>query len=155
MQQTYSLINTPDTPTRDGHATQRHTTPDLTFHTGPHPPDTWQVLPDTLLSDHHLIQITLSLTHKPRKRITKQTNWDRFRRIRSTEPCVDYASWTSSLRQAQSQATTHVQADLPSDQPDPHLMRLWKRRKRLLSRIRTQPRNTQLRQELYRYPRHR
>ncbi|CAN7941729.1 unnamed protein product [Ixodes hexagonus] len=61
MQQTYSLINTPDTPTRDGHATERHTTPDLTSHTGPHPPpppDTWQVLPDTLL-------ITLSRSHFP------------------------------------------------------------------------------------------
>ncbi|KAH9377346.1 hypothetical protein HPB48_021619 [Haemaphysalis longicornis] len=78
MQGSYTLINAPDTPTRDGYTTQRPTTPDLPFHNGPNPPATWQVLPDTLLSDHHIIEITLMLTHKPKKRVITHTNWDRF-----------------------------------------------------------------------------
>lgn len=148
MQHSYTLINTPDTPTRDGHATQRHTTPDLTFHHGSNPPETWQVLPDTLLSDHHIIQITLTLTHKPKKRVITQTNWDRFRLLRARETTTNYDLWIGSLRRTRSQTTTTIEADTPSDHPDPHLMRLWRRRKRLLSRIRIQPRNTQLRQKL-------
>ncbi|CAN7937825.1 unnamed protein product [Ixodes hexagonus] len=60
MQQTYSLINTPDKPTRDGHATQRHTTPDLTFHTGPHPP----TLGKSCLTPYFQT-ITLSRSHFP------------------------------------------------------------------------------------------
>ncbi|KAL1443116.1 hypothetical protein MTO96_046106 [Rhipicephalus appendiculatus] len=105
--------------------------------------ETWQVLPDTLLSDHHLIEIKLTLTDKPKKRITL-TNRDLFRRLRVQESRPSYDVWVNSLKQTRSVATTTTQANPPSDRPDPHLMRLWRRRKRLLSRIRTQPSNTQL-----------
>lgn len=148
MQGSYTLINTPDTPTRDGNTKQRPTTPDLTFHNGPNPPATWQVLPDTLLSDHHIIEITLMLSHKPKKRVIRHTNWDRFRRLRAQEPTTDYTTWTRSLKRTQSETTTTTVADPPSDNPDPHLMRMWRRRKRLLCLVRNQPHNTQLRQRL-------
>ncbi|KAH7974086.1 hypothetical protein HPB49_009746 [Dermacentor silvarum] len=108
---------------------------------------TWQVLPDTLLSDHHIIEIKLTLTHKPKKRIT-QTNWHLFRRLRVQESTPNYDVWVDSLRRTRSQTTTTTEANPPSDHADPHLMRLWRRRKRLLSRIRTQPNNIQLRHTL-------
>lgn len=84
----------------------------------------------------------------PKKRVITQTNWDRFRLLRARETTTNYDLWIGSLRRTRSQTTTTIEADTPSDHPDPHLMRLWRRRKRLLSRIRIQPRNTQLRQKL-------
>ncbi|KAH7960605.1 hypothetical protein HPB49_021504 [Dermacentor silvarum] len=89
----------------------------------------------------------LTLTHKPKKRIT-QTKWDLFRRLRVQESTPNYDVWVDSLRRTWSQATTTTEANPPSDHADPHLMRLWRRRKRLLSRIRTQPNNIQLRHTL-------
>ncbi|KAH7978776.1 hypothetical protein HPB49_006733 [Dermacentor silvarum] len=55
------------------------------------------------------------------------------RRFQKSTP--NYDVWVDSLRRTRSQATTTTEANPPSDRADPHLMRLWRRRKRLLSRI--------------------
>ncbi|KAH7980000.1 hypothetical protein HPB49_012480 [Dermacentor silvarum] len=68
------------------------------------------------------------------------------RRFQESTP--NYDVWVDSLRRTRSQTTTTTEANPPSDHADPHLMRLWRRRKRLLSRIRTQPNNIQLRHTL-------
>ncbi|KAH7978498.1 hypothetical protein HPB49_005740 [Dermacentor silvarum] len=77
-----------------------------------------------------------------------KTNWHLFRRLRVQESTPNYDVWVDSLRRTRSQTTTTTEANPPSDHADPHLMRLWRRRKRLLSRIRTQPNNIQLRHTL-------
>ncbi|KAH7979097.1 hypothetical protein HPB49_008179 [Dermacentor silvarum] len=66
---------------------------------------------------------------------THPTNWDLFRRLRVQKSTPNYDVWVDSLRRTRSQATTTTEANPPSDRADPHLMRLWRRRKRLLSRI--------------------
>ncbi|KAH7958712.1 hypothetical protein HPB49_004368 [Dermacentor silvarum] len=68
------------------------------------------------------------------------------RRFQESTP--NYDVWVDSLRRTRSQTTTTTEANPPSDHADPHLMRLWRSRKRLLSRIRTQPNNIQLRHTL-------
>ncbi|KAH7985775.1 hypothetical protein HPB49_026277 [Dermacentor silvarum] len=65
---------------------------------------------------------------------THPTNWDLFRRCESRSQ-LPTMMWVDSLRRTRSQATTTTEANPPSDRADPHSS-LWRRRKRLLSRIR-------------------
>lgn len=122
-----TLLNTPGSPTRAGIASQRSTTPDLTFSRGSlsfH----WQVTAETLLSDHFLIHITTSLSHIPRCHPVIHTDWHAFRTNLASDSFQSYDDWTSRISAALTSSSRRVRSRYPIQDPDPHLIRLWRRR---------------------------
>lgn len=139
-----TVYNTPNSITREGYRNQQSTMPDLTVGRGLREV-TWQVTDEKLLSDHYIINITVPSRTRPRKRKISHTNWNTFRTIRDTSHTTgSLQSWTKALKHAQKQATQESSTSAPSDNPDPYLVRIWKRRKRLLRTLRTQPNNARL-----------
>ncbi|KAH7950089.1 hypothetical protein HPB49_019521 [Dermacentor silvarum] len=138
-----TLLNNPGSPTRAGTFSQRSTTPDLTFSRGAlsfH----WQVTAETLLSDHFLIHITTSLSHIPRWHQVTHTDWQAFRTNLLSVSFESYDDWTSCISAAVSASSRRVRSRHPIPDPDPHFLRLWRRRKRLQRSFRSQPQNAQL-----------
>ncbi|KAH7986723.1 hypothetical protein HPB49_025847 [Dermacentor silvarum] len=138
-----TLLNNPGSPTRAGTFSQRSTTPDLTFSRGAlsfH----WQVTAETLLSDHFLIHITTTLSHIPRWHQVTHTDWQAFRTNLLSVSFESYDDWTSCISAAVSASSRRVRSRHPIPDPDPHFLRLWRRRKRLQRSFRSQPQNAQL-----------
>ncbi|KAH9377859.1 hypothetical protein HPB48_014659 [Haemaphysalis longicornis] len=135
-----TLLNTPGSPTRAGTTSQRPTTPDLTFSRGPLSVQ-WRVTAENLLSDHFLIHLSISVSHIPRRRLVTHIDWDAFRTALASHSFESYENWTSGIAAALSSSSRRARIRHPIQDPDPHFLRLWRRRKRLQ---RSQPQNTEL-----------
>ncbi|KAH9376182.1 hypothetical protein HPB48_017174 [Haemaphysalis longicornis] len=138
-----NLLNTPGSPTRAGTTSQRPTTPDLTFSRGPLSVQ-WRVTAENLLSDHFLIHLSISVSHIPRRRLVTNIDWDAFRTALASHSFESYENWTSGIAAALSSSSRRARIRHPIQDPDPHFLRLWRRRKRLQRSFRSQPQNTQL-----------
>ncbi|KAH9371718.1 hypothetical protein HPB48_006494 [Haemaphysalis longicornis] len=138
------VYNHPDSIIREGNKHQQSTMPDLTAGRGARDV-TWNVTDKRLPSDHYIIQITIPTCIRSPERKSSLTNWKIFRDIRDTSQTNgNLKNWTTALKQAHKQATQECFTSAPSDNPDPYLVRIWKRRKRLLRALRTQPNNSRL-----------
>ncbi|KAH7956886.1 hypothetical protein HPB52_013445 [Rhipicephalus sanguineus] len=74
-----TLSNDPLQPTRVGNSVSRDTNPDLTF-TRDVKKAGWTCLPETLGSDHHIIQLDIGYERRPTKTGTARlTDWNAFR----------------------------------------------------------------------------
>lgn len=148
-QRQFTVLNTPDMPTRQGTRQQHCTTPDLTLYHGRNS-SVWVHTQERLLSDHFILSISLSISSRSRKISVKNTNWDKFRSILVSpgQQSGSYETWICAIKQARTQATKIENTTAPAIRPDPHLVRLWRRRKRILRCISQQPHNQQLRERL-------
>lgn len=95
------LCNTNDTPTRIGNSVSRDTTPDLTLTYGIKDA-IWECLPETLGSDHYVIQLQL-LHHKAESQrigTARITDWQKFRETAPTSPIHAIEKWTEQVLEA-------------------------------------------------------
>ncbi|KAH9371359.1 hypothetical protein HPB48_010201 [Haemaphysalis longicornis] len=138
-----TLPNTPGYPTRAGTTSQRPTTPYLTFSRGPLSVQE-QVTAENLLSDHFMIHLSTSVSHIPRRRLVTHIDCDAFRTAPASHSFESYENWTSGMAATLSSSSRRARIRHPIQDPDPHFLRLWHRRKRLQRSFRSQPQNTQL-----------
>ncbi|KAH7979940.1 hypothetical protein HPB49_012081 [Dermacentor silvarum] len=95
-------------------------------------------------SDHFLIHITTSLSYIPRWHQVAHTDWQAFRTNLLSMSFESYDDWTSCISATVSASSRRVCSRHPIPDPDPHFLRLWRRRKRLQRSFRSQPQNAQL-----------
>ncbi|KAH7938879.1 hypothetical protein HPB52_001819 [Rhipicephalus sanguineus] len=89
QQHRLTLWNDPLQTTRVGNSVSRDTNPDLTFTLNVRSAE-WDRLPETLGSDHHIIQLTVAHTRKPARIGTAQiTEWKLFRDDLNVETTIE------------------------------------------------------------------
>ncbi|KAM7307074.1 hypothetical protein ISCGN_010710 [Ixodes scapularis] len=146
----YTALNTPGVTTRTGTRAQVSTTPDLALHKGRYA-TTWENSHENLTSDHDILHITIQITLRKRRTKVAFTDWNKFRKLRQSTTDSEHDTlnmWTKSLMDTKEQATSPQTTSAPADKPDPHLLRLWKKRKRLLRILAKQPHNDHLRKKI-------
>lgn len=144
-----TLLTDPDFPTRVGNSVSRDTCPDLTMIKN-HEKATWRNMEETLGSDHHILEVTISLKHT-RERISQilLTDWAAFRKARvqqnrEKENITSLQQWTSELKESIRQHSKQVQLTTENLVVDPHLVHMWDARRGLLKRWRKQKHNRKL-----------
>lgn len=146
QQQHFHLCNIPGLPTRIGTSVTRDTTPDLTLtHNVPHA--VWSRHDETLGSDHHIIQLTIShyRPKSPSIGTARITNWKEFRKQTPAQKidCID--TWTTKLLDLCRQHTTTVNLTQESPAADSHLLHIWEARRSLTKRWKRNRTNRKLR----------
>ncbi|KAH6945930.1 hypothetical protein HPB50_010750 [Hyalomma asiaticum] len=149
-----TLLNLPEAHTRLGQdARQADTTPDLTWSSKPRTCHR-KLLEDPLGSDHLPIAITVknngvSCRNSSHKRECLITHWDEYRtQLQETASITDLDSLTKAMRHAKHVATKTLRIAEDHPDPDRHLLHLWNRRLRLLSKYRAKGRPQTLRSQL-------
>ncbi|KAH6936013.1 hypothetical protein HPB50_012386 [Hyalomma asiaticum] len=134
-------------------ARQAGTTPDLTWSSKPRTCH-WKLLEDPLGSDHLPIAITVknngvSCRNSSHKRECLIAHWDEYRtQLQETASITDLDSLTKAMRHAKHVATKTLRVAEDHPDPDRHLLHLWNRRLRLLSKYRAKGRPQTLRSQL-------
>lgn len=148
MHHALTLITDPTIPTRVGTSTARDTTPDLTMASTHVIVKTHEVLPDTLGSDHHVIQTILTQNSKIfRPKIQTLVDWDKLRTYIAVEDTTPQTleSWTKKIQHALDRAGKKIKNTKNAPQVDPHLLHLWEARRSLSKRWKRQRLNRKLR----------
>lgn len=152
MDKDLTLLNDPDTPTRQGTSTARDTCPDLAFVLEPSKLKiTWSSLAENLGSDHDIIQITVTGTqYKTVIGKARHTNWDKFRKDRTTntQSYLDYSGWATKLKEDITSHTSELIATEDAPYIDNHLLGIWEARRQLTKRWKRQRRNKKLRKRI-------
>lgn len=152
QQHLFYLCNDPTSPTRIGNSVSRDTIPDLTFARNTSTID-WQVLKETLGSDHFIINIQVEFTVKKRKIGTAHiTDWQAFRHDGTSlpSPTTDLDEWTKALQNLRGHHTKHIELTTETPAVDNHLDHLWTARRGLINRWRRQKHNRKLKQRIAR-----
>lgn len=110
----------------------------------------WSCLPETLGSDHHIIQLTVAHTHKPRKTGTAQiTEWGSFRGALNVETSIhDVDDWVRKVLDIADLYTKRIQLNEDAPAVDMHLLHLWEARRSLLKRLKRQKLNKKLKKRM-------
>ena len=142
-----TLLTEPDQPTRLGNSVSRDTCPDLTIVKGVSHPS-WCNLMVNLGSDHNILTTELQVAAtRARERIIKITNWDAFRRNRTSSTHQDSLPLEAWIKQLQSDfktATKCITATTETPDVDRHLLHLWDAHRGLTRRWRRQKHNRKL-----------
>ncbi|KAH7943195.1 hypothetical protein HPB52_006291 [Rhipicephalus sanguineus] len=111
QQHRLTLWNDPLQTTRVGNSVSRDTNPDLTFTLNVRSAE-WDRLPETLGSDHHIIQLTVAHTRKPARIGTAQiTEWKLFRDDLNVETTIENIDdWMKNRTYKDATATAPLQA---------------------------------------------
>lgn len=138
-----TLCNLPNTPTRIGNSVSRDTTPDLTFVRNV-TEYTWQCLPDTFGSDHHIISTTIQGIAPSRIGTARLTDWKTLREHLPTEEINDLDRWTAALSDLLKAHSREF--SLTTDYPavDQRLNNLWTARNSLVKRWKRNKTNRKL-----------
>lgn len=130
-----TLWNDPLQKTRIGNSVSRDTNPDLTF-TANVTRAEWSVLPETLGSDHHIIQLSVAHTRKQTKTgIARLTEWQSFRNDLDVETTIiDIEDWFKNVLKIAERYTKDIQLDVDTPAVDAHLLHLWEARRGLIKR---------------------
>lgn len=144
----------PSIPTRVGNSVQRDSSPDLTltYHVKH---ACWSATPDTLGSDHFILQTDVTvgsfLRRSPRQ--TFLPNWDSFRQVRQTLSPPELSisgleNWVQQILTDARQTRSALDPEIPSDVVDSHLQHLWAAYRSVQRRWRKQKYNRKLRSKL-------
>lgn len=144
----YILLTTPGRPTRMGNSVNRDTTPDLAI-TNNARAMLWNVLDDTLGSDHNIVEITYE-TAQLRRPLGKAkiTNWTKYREqqeVGNGPKPGTIAGWTRYIKGLYDENTKIYQTTADTPAIDNHLTHLWEARRGLTKRWRRQKLNRKLR----------
>ncbi|KAH6920848.1 hypothetical protein HPB50_028164 [Hyalomma asiaticum] len=136
-------------PTRVGNSVSRDTTPDLTF-TRDVKRVEWTCLPETLRSDHHIIQLDINHARRPVKTGTARlTEWNAFRSELDHDTAIkDIDVWLKNVVCTAERYTNVIQLNEDKPAVDSHLLHLWEARRALLKRWKRQKLNRRLKQRI-------
>lgn len=136
-------------PTRVGNSVSRDTTPDLTF-TRDVKRVEWTCLPETLGSDHHIIQLDINHARRPVKTGTARlTEWNAFRSELDNDTAIkDIDVWLKNVVCTAERYTNVIQLNEDKPAVDSHLLHLWEARRALLKRWKRQKLNRRLKQRI-------
>lgn len=144
------LLTDPLKPTRQGNSVSIDTSPDLTL-TGGCIYATWCNTGENLGSDHKIIEIVVD-NGPPVVRTKKATlvNWEAFRNGRTgdEEGISNIDDWNKKVIQSVNEATEEVEVDEDIEGVDRHMVRLWRKKKDLETRLTQKRGNRNLRREL-------
>ncbi|KAH6947469.1 hypothetical protein HPB50_019062 [Hyalomma asiaticum] len=131
-----TLCNDLPQNTRIGNSVSRDTNPDLTFTTGVTWAE-WSVLPDTLGSDHHILQIDVAhIRRKTKKGMARLTEWKSFREDLDVDTTItDIDEWLRNILDTAERHTKNINLDADTPAVDGHLLHLWEARRGLLKRV--------------------
>lgn len=109
------------------------------------------MLPETLVSDHHIIQLSVAHTRKQTKtRIARLTEWQSFRNDLDVETTIiDIEDWFKNVLKTAERYTKDIQLDVDTPAVDAHLLHLWEARRGLLKRWKRQKLNRKLRKRIF------
>ncbi|KAL1469873.1 hypothetical protein MTO96_040814 [Rhipicephalus appendiculatus] len=148
-----NLLTDPAHPTRRGVGVARDTTPDLTF-VGPGVNATWCNTLETFGCDHYVLEIVIQEPTRERLRSVRLTDWDRFRTQRkasgASERITDISTWSATLLQHVSDATTDVEVEESVPSCDRHYAKLWARKRKLETLLQTRKWDKDIRRRLAR-----
>ncbi|XP_037518279.1 uncharacterized protein LOC119395058 [Rhipicephalus sanguineus] len=149
QQHRLTLWNDPLQTTRVGNSVSRDTNPDLTFTLNVRSAE-WDRLPETLGSDHHIIQLTVAHTRKPARIGTAQiTEWKLFRDDLNVETTIENIDdWMKNVLDTAERHTKRIQLNEEAPAVDTHLLHLWEARRSLLRRWKRQKLNKQLKKRI-------
>ncbi|KAH7964291.1 hypothetical protein HPB51_027471 [Rhipicephalus microplus] len=136
-------------PTRVGNSVSRDTNPDLTFTRDVHNA-TWTRLPDTLGSDHHIIQIEVEQAHRSLKTgKARLTDWTAYRNELDDDSTIgEIEAWLNSIASLADGHTKTIHLNEDNSAVDNHLLHLWEARRSLIKRWRRQKLNRKLKRRI-------
>ncbi|KAH8030516.1 hypothetical protein HPB51_007536 [Rhipicephalus microplus] len=121
-----SLWKDPLQTTRVGNSVATDTNSDLSFTLNVRSAE-WSCFSETLGSDHHIIQLTVAHTRKPRGiGMVQITEWGSFRGALHVETTINGVDdWVRKVLDIADQHTKRMQLKEDSPAIDTHLLHLW------------------------------